>query len=538
MKLEKFLVQELSYDFANEDEWLGALTVTLRAIVRTLKLSGPATVIVPGYMLLTKNIKVPQVEKSRQQQIIAFEAQNNLPYGLHEMVWGSQIIATDGVEAEVVLFALKSDAATRFTEAVTSTGLTPTVVQAATLMDYQAYRLVERNADEEVLLVNIGARSTNLTFVSSSGFSIQNASIGGNFLTQSISDSIGKPFLAAEQLKISYFTGQLQASAGDPLLEKLQAAAQSFARRLGQDLTRRIINYKRQTQGRAPTKILLTGRASLLPGLSEQLCESQKISVDYFDPTTTLQIGRAVNTQYLEVFRFQMSEAVGEAARLVMPEPIGVNLLPGAIAESMEFSKKKPFIIAAAALFAIAPFPAAYHFFNANKALEISKRATDAEVQKYTTSQDAINKAREDAEKLSGRVAELAFVSNARDQWGNFLVELQKCVLEENPHVWIEDIKVQRGVQPPAAVVDPDGKPQPPKGPSIKVNVTIKALMDKLGPDADFDAGVVNEKFRAIRTALQKCPYVQSVQAGASDFKQANLPKQTFVLQIQPQNTL
>lgn len=543
LKLEKFLVQELSYNYADEDEWLGALTVTLKAMVRTMKLGGEATVIVPGYMLLTKNIKVPQVERSRQQQIIAFEAQNNLPYGLHEMVWGSQIIATDGVEAEVALFALKSDVATRFTEAFASTGLKPTVVQAATLMDCQAYRWAQQGADENVLLINVGARSTNLTFISSNDFSIQNISIGGNNLTQSISDNMGKPFQAAEQLKLTYFGGQNQNAAGDPLVETLQVNAQSFVRRLSQDITRRIVNYKRQSQGRAPTKILLTGRASLLPGLSEQLCESQRLSVEYFDPTAQLQLGSGVNPQYLDVFRFQMSEVIGAAARLVLKSPIGVNLLPGAIAESMAFAKKKPFFVAAALLLAIAPWPTGLLVQGWNVAVAQAEQKVKAEEERYRNYQKEIETAKEGTQTAFRRTTDLHFIFAARNDWREFLSHLQSSLIPlgetdvdgmATRHAWVERMSVARDPLPASK----PGEWSPPKSPPTRVSVVVRALMPQIAPGANFDDDAVSNKFREIRQDLQKNPFVESVREGTTDFSQSNLPTQTFTLHINPQQTL
>ena len=138
--LERYVVEELDYDYAGEDAWLGALAVALGGIVRRLKISGPASVIVPGYQLLTKSIRVPQVEKAKQAQIIGFEAQNQIPYPLNEVVWDSQIISTDGVEAEVMLFALKQDAASRIAGVVAASGLTPSTLEASTILDYQAWR--------------------------------------------------------------------------------------------------------------------------------------------------------------------------------------------------------------------------------------------------------------------------------------------------------------------------------------------------------------------------------------------------------------
>lgn len=51
--LESFQVQELKYDYSNQDEWIAELAATLKM----MRVSGKATVIAPSMLLLTKTIK-------------------------------------------------------------------------------------------------------------------------------------------------------------------------------------------------------------------------------------------------------------------------------------------------------------------------------------------------------------------------------------------------------------------------------------------------------------------------------------------------
>ena len=163
--------------------------------------------------------------------------------------------------------------------------------------------------------MNIGARTTNMTFVNAAGFTVHNVNVGGNFLTQSISDALAQPFRTAETLKVAYFSGQRQLNDSDKHAAALQQQAEAFMRRVSQELTRRIVIYKRQNQNNQPKRIILTGRGSLLPGLSEHLCETQRISVDYFDPFSAFAASSAVDGEFLSGSRVRLSEILGEAVR-------------------------------------------------------------------------------------------------------------------------------------------------------------------------------------------------------------------------------
>ena len=89
LTLEDLDTRDLRYDVTKEEAWLPALAEGLRDLSRSnSKFRGKATFILPGYQLLIKPIKVPHVDAAKRTQIIAFEAQNNIPFPLAETVWG------------------------------------------------------------------------------------------------------------------------------------------------------------------------------------------------------------------------------------------------------------------------------------------------------------------------------------------------------------------------------------------------------------------------------------------------------------------
>jgi cell division ATPase FtsA len=125
-------------------------------------------------------------------------------------------MATDGVEAEVLLFALRTEQAARIANAIAQTGIQPKVIQAAPILDVQAQQFVSGlSEDEEILFINVGARTTGLSFISNKGTNIQAANLGGNLLTQGISDNTGQPVNNAESLKVGFYTHVIQLPESD-----------------------------------------------------------------------------------------------------------------------------------------------------------------------------------------------------------------------------------------------------------------------------------------------------------------------------------
>ncbi len=540
LTLERVLVQDLPAGLAGEDEWLASAIESLRGLVQQHELSGVVTVVVPGFLLLSKPLKVAQVEKERQAQIVAFEAQNAIPYPLSEVVWGSQVLASDGVEAEVLLFALRTELATRIANEVAATGLRPAGIQAAPLLDSQAWRLASGDAAEEVLIVHVGSRTTNLTFAGPSGMSVQTATLGGNTVTQGVSDNTGNAFANAEALKVGFFTGVVQLAEGDPQAVALVSNAQAFSRRLAQDINRRLINLKRTHPARQPARVLLAGRGSQLPGLREQLAETLRLPVETLDPVAAVALGANVNPEYVEACRAQLSEPIGEAARLVLPDPAGVNLIPAPIAEQIAFNARKPLLLAAAALAALAPFPAWWFLDRAAEAAAARVVAVKAREVELSGRRGELIGLREKSAALAATNAQLDSVVTARSHWNDFLVELQAQVLSSR-HQWVEELRVRR--DQPAAPAAPEGEPPPPPPPAVtKVSLSVRLLLPEVvpGKDAVINADVFRRRQRELVDALRKNSFVESIPDSEirADTSQPNLPRLSLTLVIKADKSL
>jgi type IV pilus assembly protein PilM len=538
--LEQLYVEDIAPGLTGDDEWLNAAIAALASLVNAHELKGRVTVVAPAFLLLQKPLKVPQVERARQAQIVAFEAQNAIPYPLNEVIWDSQVMASDGVEAEVLLFALRTEVATKIATMVTSTGLRPMSIQAAPLLDSQAFRLAGGAASEEVLIVNVGARSTTLSFVGPGGVNIQSATnIGGNLLTQGVSDNTGQPFAVSEAIKVGFFSGLVQLAEADPQVAVLQANAQTFIRRLAQDINRRLINVRRGANGRQPTRILVTGRGSQVPGLSEQLCETLRLPVEVFDPSSVITPGAGVNREQLERAKHQITEVIGEAARLTLPQSIGVNLIPRDIASQQAFDARKPRLLAAALLAAVSPLFVYLAFdsaksWNADQSGIIVGRQSELSARRST-----IEESRKKAAELAAKAKELEYVVLNRSNWPAFLGDLQARV-GTLKNTWVEEMHVKYETLPAAPAVE--GQPAPAPVVVTKVVVSVRFLFTEVPYDIkQYRSAAEKAHIGRLLEAVRKSPYVSAVPESdivVTDQNTVRTPKATITLVIHKDKAL
>ena len=235
--LESFQVQELKYDYSNQEEWLSELAATLKM----MRVSGKATVIAPSMLLLTKTIKIPHVDEARRAEVIQFEAEKNIPYPINEVSWDYEIISDDGVETEIFLTSMKSTAADDFCMALSQAGVIPESIEASSILDYNAWKYC--GLENDVILLNVGSRFTNLMIAREDGVFVRSIPVGGNSITQAVADSLGRDFATAEELKRGFFANaSLSSNAGS---EHFTNAATSVMRRIGVEIKRSIVNYRR-----------------------------------------------------------------------------------------------------------------------------------------------------------------------------------------------------------------------------------------------------------------------------------------------------
>ena len=102
LQVDKLVSIDLDYDYSDDESWMDAVSSGLKELSSVHKFGGKASFILPGNQLLTKTFRIPHVEEGKRAQIIAFEAQQNIPYPLYEVVWDSQVVGDDGVETEEI----------------------------------------------------------------------------------------------------------------------------------------------------------------------------------------------------------------------------------------------------------------------------------------------------------------------------------------------------------------------------------------------------------------------------------------------------
>src|SRR5437588_2598807 len=114
---------------------------------------------VPGQSGLARFVKLPPVEEKKIGDIVKFEAKQQIPFNLEEVVWDYQKLSsgvvTDGfaMETEIGLFAIKRDTVNRYLQHFKDVNVEVHIVQMAplSLCNFVSYDLLQAGAPGEAV---------------------------------------------------------------------------------------------------------------------------------------------------------------------------------------------------------------------------------------------------------------------------------------------------------------------------------------------------------------------------------------------------
>lgn len=307
---------------------ISEMTAALKAKSQTVKCT------LPAQATFSRLVKIPSFSQDEFSKTVAFEAQQNIPYPLTEVTWDYKTVAdASSQEPEVLIVAAKNDLLDEWTAGIAESKLKLSTIDLSPLAIYNAFRYNYGEPEGCSLLIDLGARTTNLLFIETGKFFVRTISSGGNALTSAVAKEFGEPMMAAEERKCasgSIGRGSNFAEDEDPNVAKLAKVLRNAVTRLHAEIARSISFYRSQQGGSAPSKIYLSGGGANMPLMKEFWEEKLNLEVERFNPFRCV-LAASDKIPTLTKLAPVLGEHVGLALEYVSQCPVSVNLLPQSI---------------------------------------------------------------------------------------------------------------------------------------------------------------------------------------------------------------
>jgi len=362
------VIQATAFDFVEHAKILSQPDADREALIREAlekflannnHLKGDKVAIsVPGQSALTRFVKLPPVQQDKIADIVKFEAKQQIPFNLDEVIWDYQKVGegavTEGfaMDTEIGLFAMKRDAIQAALQHFGDVGVEVDYVQIAplALCNYLTYDALGVTPGQEstptqgcVVALDMGADSTNLVITNGGKIIWQKViSTGGNHFTRALTKDLKLTFAKAEHTKRN--------AAKSKDLKLILAALKPVLNDFEGEL-KRSLNYFQNSHRSAQLEYVLgMGNAFRLPGLQKFLEEKLGLPVKRLQKYSRLTGDAVLNAPAFQENLGTFATAYGLALQGLEKGRLYTNLLPPELRTERMIRAKKPWAVAAAAL--------------------------------------------------------------------------------------------------------------------------------------------------------------------------------------------
>src|SRR5512135_1061320 len=351
LRLKQYALKSLGAEGAQETTREAAILKALQELIAEKGIKAKTVnVCAPGFHVFSKFVKLPPVDAGKVTQIIQYEAQQNVPFPLEEVVWDYQILgSTPGGELEVLLVAIKADIVEGLFRVTETSGLRLQLTDVSPAALCNAFRYNYGDLEDCTMLLDIGAKTSNLLFFEKGKVFSRSINLGANSITQDFANESKLKFDAAEKIKIEegfVSLGGAYEEPENPHQAAISKIARQFMTRLHIQVNQTMQFYRGQQGGSAPQRLFLSGGASIMPYTAQFFAEKLNVPVEYFNPLRNVQIDPAINLEDLARVAHSLGEVVGLGLRNLAHCPVELNLMPESTLKWQSFNQKKPYLIA------------------------------------------------------------------------------------------------------------------------------------------------------------------------------------------------
>ena len=438
LELVKYNVSPLGYDPETTTDSAAYIVSGIRDAIRSSGIRpGPVAVSVSGQMVFPRYVKLPPVTPDKIAQIVKYEAQQNVPFPIDEVVWDYQLVGQETSELSVLLVAVKGELVKNLTDCVEAAGLDPVLVDVSPMALYNAVRYNYSDLPGCTMILDMGARSTNVVFVEGNKIFSRSIPVAGMAITKDVMKEFGLSFEEAEELKVAHaFVGFGGVYEGHEVgvADRTSKIVRNIMTRLHAEVVRTINFYRSQQGGSQPTMVLLAGGCSMIPHVNVFLKEKLKLDVDFLNPFRNVAVSSSIPSDKVAEDLNLLGEVVGLALRRVLSCPVEINLLPPELAARKVLQRRLPFFGLAAFGLVLTILVFGLFLHQMKSMAEQRLNMVQARVSMLNGPNVKLGELAKQEERVYAKADDLNRLIEAKTQWAAILSDLHQRLL---PGMWL-----------------------------------------------------------------------------------------------------
>lgn len=468
LRCEQHKTEMFPVGTAGGSDWLEQACAAIQALGTGGTEKTSAVLVLPPTATLVKHLRTPRVDAHKRARIVAFEAGQNIPCALNEVVWDSVLSGEAESTQEVLLVAAKLGVIEPLCAAAQAAGFALRLILPSSVAILASARIARPARNESELLLNLDAGGATLLQLS-----------GRNFAVRSL-------LLSAAE---SADPGELIA-------------------RLAPEVTRSVLHFQHHCGMPDPVRLVLAGDGLLQRDLRIALEQRLKVPSQGLDVAALVEFapGAVVSDA-----SWGLVELAGAAATQLRPAQPMVNLLPSRLRTQQRRRRRQPWLAVAVMLAFATPIGPLIHFHRLAQTAESRMIEIDATLAPLQI-REAHNRANlTQLAEIERQIAAWQAVHERRTSWLQLLADLQER-LTDVEDVWLEKIRIV-----------PATKDEP-----LKLAVSGR-MLERISAQSTSSPEALT-RVRALLNTVAESPFVAVVEKERFDGSQPGLLAFEFVL--------
>ena len=333
---------------ARDGEEISSMTEVLKALLEEAGLKGSKiSLTVSGQGVYFRRLTMPSIPRNELREAIRWEMKGGLPYPAETAQIEFRILrrfTEEGVKKlDLIAVACPNDLIEQTVSAAKGAGIKPIHLGVAPLALWNALRFWKQMEKDAIIAVaDLGATKTGVYLFKNGILQFsREVAPGGSDITQAIFEGMGldkDPLLGFQQAeKVKKELG-IVTDTNTPDRSKISFLMRPVLEKLTAEIRRSFDYFGNQFLVEQIDRLLLTGGGANLKNISTHLAAALRLPVEIFNPFKEI----ALDSSRLDV---QTMEQTGSlytiAAGIALPEPKGIEFLPGKKSNVADLSPEK-----------------------------------------------------------------------------------------------------------------------------------------------------------------------------------------------------
>ncbi|MFH0911239.1 MAG: type IV pilus assembly protein PilM, partial [Planctomycetota bacterium] len=299
----------------------------------------PVYISLPGFTTFFRDFTLPMMAAGKLHEIVSYEARQQIPYPLEEVLWGYHVFRAneESTEVNISLVCCRRDIVTNILLLLETVGLNIVGIQVGPLA-LANFILYDQPPEGVTLLLDAGARATGFIVLNNGNFWLRSIAVAGGDFNKALMSKFNLTFEEAEALKKKMG----ESRQADRVFQVIAPVLKTLCG----ELQRSIGFFKSQYRGTRLDSLICVGGTFLLPGGSEFVSEALGVPTRRQEELKTITFGPEVDAKAFQEQGQSIGTAVGLALQGTGIASVDINLLPQEIQRRQLIRKKLPAAVA------------------------------------------------------------------------------------------------------------------------------------------------------------------------------------------------